>query len=316
MGYNNHNCGMHLIRFRHDDWYYNDRLYEEEMSLLRNKTETSRKPVEEKKEEMNTAGQKQGSSASGNEKPKNNKKQSGTSRMTYGTERLISNECLESYAEFCETVKANIMRIAFEKKLDIRGTLKECEKIMVNDSIANSSPNGHGLYYYPKIEHSFLALAVLAEKLGCSVYDLLVNDEIRKKRFAYFLLDKLEELLHKGDAELGKDYYNSYNPVEGENGDVFINVEAFDSLYGLTENTFDFECEDTALRHMDMGLTLNKFRYNDADWYSMDFGISWLNEYTRTQYYSMHAVLWEEATGKLKDFFEDIIKHSPPQKDD
>lgn len=282
MGYNNNNAGMHMVWNRrygeYDDLSYYDRYYTKRAA---DKKEVQNEHMEDKMSLSSSC--KKISTKSNN----NSKKQYFRSEQNvYDKKQVID---IHHFKELSHLVMANVMMLSIQKKIDIRGALDECERLMKEDFRTNPSP-GRGLSWHPKLEYSFVFLSILADKLGCEVYDFFIDDEERRKRFVYNLLEEVDE----------RDW-DGY--VEGDTGEAEMEISCFDYVYDMTTKL--------ASAFENMPLAIEKRIYDEKVYYTISFGDLTVSEKTKDNYCIKGAYIWEEENGKLQEYTEHLILSNP-----
>ena len=172
MGYNNNFAGMHFMRYKqyaqYEDLAYYDKLAEE-------------KRKQEKEKEVALKEEKKAEKATKNKK-----------------EKFISDEQMEISFD----IYANIFIIAFDRKIDIYQSIKECEFLCEKDEIVGQT---HAFALNP-LEKSVVFLGLLAEKMNCKITDFFALNLEDRKKIAYRILkDELEKT--RGRTRLIKMFY-------------------------------------------------------------------------------------------------------------
>lgn len=192
MGYNNNHAGMHMIWYRrrnsYDDLEYYDRLAEEN----RKKKELAKKvwdmESEEKKDSMKSIEKVDAVKLQPSKKKKPENNQNMTKVEKAKKEKVIDDKYFKNTIDWY----ANIYLIAFERKLDIFDVICECEHLCEEDL---RMQEGYRNFFDPVtiLDKTIVFLNLLADKMGCDVYEFIFpNSEMRARR-VYRILDKLDE---------------------------------------------------------------------------------------------------------------------------
>lgn len=277
MGYNNNYAGMHLIRYSHygqyDDLQYYDKLAEQENQFKINARSESIKSTNKKKKIKKKL------------LVELNDKYGGG----YGVDELIDTH----HFVYSNIIISNVMIIAMKNKKDIYEILIECENIMNNDYRTNAVPK-ISWSYMPQMDKLMIFLSLLAEKLNCNIWDFFLNEPTQRKSFVYDLIKQLQAGLY-------------LYPDEGE-----INMDqSAEFSYSNFDHTYGMSSVIHQPFYRNMALTFSKEIYEDEIDYSVSFGDMTINSNTKLNYICKGAYLWQESSGELKDYIENIIsQHS------
>lgn len=137
-------------------------------------------------------------------------------------------------------------------------------------------------------------MSLLAEKLNCNIWDFFVNEPTQRKSFVYDLIKQLQAGLY-------------LYPDEGE-----INMDqSAEFSYSNFDHTYGMSSVIHQPFYRNMALTFSKEIYEDEIDYSVSFGDMTINSNTKLNYICKGAYLWQESSGELKDYIENIIsQHS------
>lgn len=337
MARNNHNAGMHYIRYH--GWFGDEQGYDRyidmvdegrrrqrmnQFSIDRNnnveatavdfsnisgKDEEVELPVQEgkgvkadKKElaqgEIQNMKNDSASQVQDNTTKKKKQHRQGRIEPEYGTESVIDIE------HFLFHPEANIMKIAIQKKKNIYQILKDCEALMKRDIRTNPDPQSNRSM--PVTVCTSIFYSLLAEKLDCSIQEFFMCDKDANKRFVYSLLDELDKI----------DIDNlewSFDIDEEDDGYASLSIPSFDYFYGMVPDGKRYAEGDYRQYNMDLELTREKI--DGEYYYAISFGDLTIYRDILSNYMIKGAYLLEEEEGKLKDFFERKLKQRANQKD-
>lgn len=194
MGYNNNHAGMHMIWYRRNNFYddleYYDRLAEEK----RKKHELAKRMLDmEEKEKKDDVKPTENVEEAKLQPQKKKKKKSQNNQNIPKVEQQKKEKVIDD-KYFKNTIDwyANIYLIAFERKLDIFDVICECEHLCEEDL---RMQEGYRNFFDPVtiLDKTIVFLNLLADKMGCDVYEFIFpNSEMRARR-VYRILDKLDE---------------------------------------------------------------------------------------------------------------------------
>ena len=274
MGYNNNYAGMHMIWYgigkSYDDLDYYDKLAEKNrknrvftMNIHDTVTEENEKIVEKKENKS---------------KKKKNKNQR---EDQFEIKEYIDGKQFANY----DIITRNAAFYALKKKKDISYMVYELEAIMRYDKgmIRNR--------ILPMLEKGMIFLSVLAEKLECSIYDLLRNTDEERKEYIYDLLDKIED-----------DEWNVIYIDEGNN-----EVELSLGCYFVHNDRKVYEENNIFLDDTD--LIIKKVLDGDKYIYGICYGNLVVRDDIYDTYLGRGAWLLVEEDGKIKEVLERIIKN-------
>lgn len=307
MGYNNNNAGMHLMRWidrsmRNDLKRYDEiasrpkPIKKEEKPTIEEiltpvTITTTKKKVEEI--DIKTVQPQIDTKPISNNKSKRKHKSKDNESPVYGTEMVIDWKHFEIY----HAIMANIMIIAIQHKKDILKILLECEKLMQLDKRTNASPESDWNCMYDS-ERVFIFLSMVADKLECNISDLFIDDPNSRKEFIYNLLDyiKQNEFIE----------YFIYDGEINEANSGSFKIDNFDRIYEMSKIIQHYH-------HQSMGLNFEKSIYKDEGAvYTISFGsLLIFPDISPKEYCGKGAYLYEETSGILKDYIEEMFAKHP-----
>lgn len=271
MGKDNHNAGLHMIWYTWNNYSgYTDK-YTEMIGEEMNKKKTL---LSTKKEEKNT----------------------------YNYNLVISPDKLFNTYNI---LMGNIMFRAIKYKLDISRILKKCEKIMQEDDRMNENKNELSRNGFPKLFFSSVFLSLIADELGCEVYELFKENKKQKRDLVYSLIEFINN---------DSDIYVAWEDEDNDDFDLSntsFYVKSFDEIYGMAKNSEEEDIKDFEdifnLRTMDLTFTKNTIKGENH--YLINFGYDSINSETTKQYVtkSSFGYLYKETKGALADFIEGKI---------
>lgn len=324
MGRNNNFAGMHLIRRRkyaeYEDLEFYDKYIEKKEKERKTKVERAKIMNEENtsssndetfknqenilikpiKEMENTLDNKPMTKKQKHIKedpyymPEKNDWNSFYRKYTWlkpiksGTESIVPLNCFD----VPDNMRANIMIISMKNKIDIAEVLNSCEEAMKNDKNCNPPLTSFD-YGMPKLENSIVFLALLAEKLECSIQEFFIDDKERNKKFVYRLINEIKQ--NKSD------YW--FDIVDIADDYAEFSISQFDLYYRMAKYSKPFV-------YMDLTFEKNVFDNGTID-YSLYFGMNRIGPMTVNNYMIKGAYLWEEEEGELKSFIEELIQNPP-----
>lgn len=190
---------------------------------------------------------------------------------------------------------ANIFTIAFEKRIDVFDYVCECEKLCAEDKyMCQTVP---WLTLHP-LEKSHIFLHMLADKIGCEIYEFFImNEEIRQRRIYSILQNILKK--YEQNIYLAVDFAQE-NDVDSEGNEYTVTC--------LTLSDYSFS-----------NLSLNN--KNDSHYYTMHYIHKIINNTTGDLIYSLNiktstnyktkltymyerAEIYTESEGEMAEFFE------------
>lgn len=173
MGYNNNHAGMHMIwykrRSNYDDLEYYDRLVEES----RRKKELAQKVQMMDKEEKKIENHCMQNNSRKTKQPKK--------------EKVINDKYFRNTTDWY----ANIFLIAFEKKIDIFEDICECERLCEED-VRMSDEYSDFFSPVTNLDKTIVFLNMLADKMGCDVYEFIFPSADMRRKRVYRALDIIE----------------------------------------------------------------------------------------------------------------------------
>lgn len=310
MGYNNNHAGMHMIWYRrrnsYDDLEYYDRLAEEN----RKKKELAKKvwdmESEEKKDSMKSIEKvdaaKLQPSKKKKKKPENNQNMTKVEKPK--KEKVIDDKYFKNTIDWY----ANIYLIAFERKLDIFDVICECEHLCEEDL---RMQEGYRNFFDPVtiLDKTIVFLNLLADKMGCDVYEFIFpNSEMRARR-VYRILDKLDEKYCNSISSICAFEYG----VEGESDEDEEYVYERFSLNQYMYLDIKTNAEDIPECHMEY--YFNKITAKDDSErpiYTLsvmakdDYSLTKKNQEFNFMFGGSDVI--SENEGRLADFFEKLKK--------
>ena len=319
MGYNNNYAGMHLIYFNHygkyEDLGYYDRLVAKETEKLirintklpenkygdlqMNKDESkknsaiSNKQVDQKQETINKSKQ-------GKEKNKN-KPRKVPSNSNREKERIIEDRHFNASFD----VFLNIFTIAFEKRINMYPIIRNCE-IMCQNDVRFSEQQRWEMY---DSEKTFVFLSLMADQMGCEIYEFFaLGEEGRKNK----IRRALDYIIKKGRIEqadyLEIDLWFSCNDYTDEVDDKEIIISEIEiSDFSYRDVLFD----ENEMPHNQMEYNLTRYcdkKTGEILEYDLRVGlspISFIGEGNfQSQFMYTSGLIWKEKSGFLAESFE------------
>lgn len=305
MGYNNNHAGMHMIwyhrRNSYDDLEYYDRLAEEN----RKKKELAKKVQDMENEEKKDVAKPVEKAAS-----QPNKKKKPQSNQNHPKAELPKKEKIIDDKYFKNTIDwyANIYLIAFERKLDIFDSICECEHLCEEDL---RMQDGYRNFFEPVtvLDKTIVFLNLLADKMGCDVYEFIFpNSEMRSRR-VYRILDKLDERYCNSISSTCAFEYG----VEGENDE---DEEYIYERFSLNQYIYlDLKTSVDDIPECHMEYYFNKITAkDDSERPIYTLSVMAKDNYTLTKKNQVFNFMFggadiiSENEGRLADFFENLKK--------
>lgn len=293
-------------RNSYDDLEYYDRLAEEN----RKKKELAKKvwdmESEEKKDSMKSIEKvdaaKLQPSKKKKKKPENNQNMTKVEKPK--KEKVIDDKYFKNTIDWY----ANIYLIAFERKLDIFDVICECEHLCEEDL---RMQEGYRNFFDPVtiLDKTIVFLNLLADKMGCDVYEFIFpNSEMRARR-VYRILDKLDEKYCNSISSICAFEYG----VEGESDEDEEYVYERFSLNQYMYLDIKTNAEDIPECHMEY--YFNKITAKDDSErpiYTLsvmakdDYSLTKKNQEFNFMFGGSDVI--SENEGRLADFFEKLKK--------
>lgn len=313
----NNNTGMHMIWYKHyakwDDLDYYDRLVEEKekkKNALKSEVKTASNQsdvVNDQKAAVKAADMGKKMNADNVNNKRNQPKKINKNNQDdfhipfpappeYGTERILD----VNYLIKSNIVSTNLMFMALKRKIDIKKIMLEAEAMMRKDERTNAKPGFNNPWSWMRmVEKTNIYLAILADKLDCSIMDFFIDDESSRRAYIYKFISRLSDY-DWDDVEIDEETGNAVI-IASRYGDKFSETKGLASWR-------DFE------RRMD--LALYKEIMDDGTYsYSIAYGSLTLRASSAYEYAGIGAYLWEEEEGELKDYIERLIADHPEWKE-
>lgn len=311
MGRNNNNAGMHLC------WYTNpyfrfdmaDKHSEDEsvIKVIRNipvfekkDYKSTSKPI--KNEVLDNQQYKSKNDVKKQkvkiQKPKEteNNELSRFSLFSTGKEEVIDPLYFGDYWN----IPTNIMAIALKKKINISKVLDDIEMQLLNDIRINPNYKNAICNQSYILNNSIVALRMIADKLDCSINDLLDFNRNEYKRVAYSILDIVKEV---PDYEL-KGY------ICNDSKNAVLSIPYFDK-YLIDGDNCIIDEEDEEAYPFDMKLEIVRIHVNGKPFYYMQYGAELVYMREWFEYIPKQASIWGSSSGKIKQVAEGIFKKHP-----
>ena len=302
MGYNNNHAGMHMIwyhRKNYDDLEYYDRLAEENRKKIELAEKTQN--MEKVSEEKSMKKVEQAKSQKNKMKPQGNQNKHLIEKKK---EKIIDDKYFSNTIDWY----ANIYLIAFERKLDIFDAICECEHLCEEDL---RMQDGYRNYFEPVtvLDKTIVFLNLLADKMGCDVYEFIFpNSEMRARR-VYRILDRFDEKYCNSVASVCAFEYG----IAGENDEDEDYVYERFSLNQYIYLDINTKVEDNSQCHMEY--YFNKISAKDENESPIyTFSVMAKENYILTgknqefNYMFGGADVISEKEGRLAEFFEKLKK--------
>ena len=313
MGYNNNHAGMHMIwyhrRNSYDDLEYYDRLAERQQK----QKELAKKVLEMEKEEktvdvkpiVEVEQTKPQPPKKKKKKPQNNNHKPQQVEQSK-KEKVIDDKYFKNTVDWY----ANIYLIAFERKLDIFDAICECESLCEEDLRMS---DGYRNFFDPVtvLDKTIVFLNMLADKMGCDVYEFIFpNAEMRSRR-VYRILDKLDERYCSDISAVCAFEYGVAGEGEDEEDEEYI-VESF-SLNNFMYMNINRKVDDIPECHMEY--YFNKITAKDGSEKPIYTCSVMAKEHyslsSKSQTFNFMfggSDIISEKEGRLADFFEKLKK--------
>ena len=319
MGYNNNHSGMHMIWHRryaaYDDLKYYDELVRQNTAKASNakktgvvqnqivnkvtQTDSDEKAAKMEKNADNKIELSRCTDSKQANAFENDIAANKTAAMGSATEEMTNDKetrhiiDLEEHYKFAEVVMANIMMIAIRDKTDVYSCLYECEEAMAKDTRMHTKSDFESPP--PIMDAAFIFLSLLAEKMHCSIHEFFIDDPKRRQVFVYDLIDHIE-----------KSYIRD-SIVKYDDDDNYFEIDSY-------EFTGDTQTEDPVYPPWKVPCMKLEFHKFEDDNGKLSYGIVFGDWYRTGAYADNAAALWEETSGKLCDFFEEIISTYPKRR--
>lgn len=312
MGYNNNHAGMHMIwydrRNSYDDLEYYNRLVEEN----RKKKELARKVHNMENEEKSVTVELKGTVTEKQQNiklPKKKKKKSQSNQNTHQIEQPKKEKVIDD-KYFKNTIDwyANIYLIAFERKMDIFNAICECEHLCEED-LRMSDDYRNFFAPVTVLDRAIVFLNLLADKMGCDVYEFIFpNAEMRSRR-VYRILDKIEEQYCNSNFIICAFDYG-VDGEEDDDGEYILERFSLNQYMYLDIHTSGEDIPDCNMKYY-----FNKISKKDGSERPIyTFTVMTKDSYLLTRKNQTFNFMFggsdviSEIEGRLADFFENIKK--------
>lgn len=194
---------------------------------------------------------------------------------------------------------ANIFTIAFEKGVDVFDYVCECEKLFSEDKYINRTQHPFELN---NMEKTHIYLHMLADKMGCEIYEFFImNEDMRQKRIYNVLKNIMKKYKDKNNFAVSFDAENDHD-TEG--------------------NEYTVTClslSDYYFRNPDLDIK------NDTHYYTKNYIHRTVNNTTGEVVYSLNVLtrvnykyplkymcerieIYAEIYGEMANFFEESLR--------